>query len=530
MNKILRFSFVALMAMIGMNVSAADVTDELTWDKLLESGKGSTYQEFSEKNITSNAVYAGNASSGADSYIQLRTKNSNAGIVTTTSGGKLKSVTITFNEKTTDRSIEIYGSNTAYTAATDLYGDNAGTKLGTIAANDENKTLTIEGDYTFVGLRSSDGAIYVNQITIVWDGEGATPDTKTATTIEFADGYMTRCTPGKDETVALPVVTVMAGETAVEGATVTWTSSNEEIAPIVDGAIKPVNGNQGSVTITATYDGNDSYKASTKNYTLKLYKGYIALASLVEDLNSTNEKWDNGGEMASFWMGEMVDGEFKYGETLVTYASGNYTYLSDGTNNMLFYGKASVFGNDEQKLKAGDKITMDYGQERGFDAIWGTAYRYNMLPEFKVEEMVVRVASESNEVSYKTITADQISANLNAPVKIENAKYASVDGKNLVFTVGETNLAVYNQFGVETDKLEVGATYTLNGMGSVYKRKDADAVYQLYLIDFVKTAESNIKGITANRYSGAIYNLRGQRVQTMSRGLYIRDGKKIIVK
>ena len=35
MNKILRFSFVALMAMMGMNVSAADVTDELTWDKLL---------------------------------------------------------------------------------------------------------------------------------------------------------------------------------------------------------------------------------------------------------------------------------------------------------------------------------------------------------------------------------------------------------------------------------------------------------------------------------------------------------------
>ena len=150
MNKILRFSFVALMAMMGMNVSAADVTDELTWDKLLEAGKSNTYQDFSEKTITSNAVYSGNASSGADKYIQLRTKNNNAGIVTTSSGGKLKSVTITFNTATTDRSIDIYGSNTAYTAASDLYGDNAGTKLGTIASNGESMTLTVDGDYTFV--------------------------------------------------------------------------------------------------------------------------------------------------------------------------------------------------------------------------------------------------------------------------------------------------------------------------------------------------------------------------------------------
>ena len=527
MNKILRFSFVALMAMMGMNVSAADVTDELTWDKLLEAGKSNTYQDFSEKTITSNAAYSGNASSGADKYIQLRTKNNNAGIVTTSSGGKLKSVTITFNTATTDRSIDIYGSNTAYTAASDLYGDNAGTKLGTIASNGESMTLTVDGDYTFVGLRSTKDAIYVDKITIVWDGAGSTPETKTATSIEFAEGYTTRCTPGKDETVALPEATVMAGETAVVGATVTWASSNEEIAPIVNGVIKPVNGSQGSVTITATYAGNDNYKASAKSYTLKLYKGYVVLAELVKDLNSSNEKWDNGGELASFWMGDLVDGEFKSGETLVTYANGNYTYLSDGTNHMLFFGKASVFGNDEQKLKAGDKITMDYGHEQGYDAIWGTAYRYNKLPEFKVESMVVRVKSENNAVNYTTISVDQLGNYLNAPIKIESAQYDSINGKNLYFNVGGVKLAVYNQFSVDTKNMELGATYTLSGMGCVYKTTN-----QIYLTEFVKTADApaSVNTISTAKKNGAIYNLAGQRVQTMSRGLYIKDGKKFIVK
>ena len=226
MNKILRFSFVALMAMIGMNVNAADVTDELTWDKLLEAGKNTTYQDFTGKSITSKAVYAGNASSGADKYIQLRSDKSSAGVVTTTSGGKLKSVTIAFNEKTTDRSIDIYGSNTAYSAATELYGDNAGTKLGSIAANGESMTLTVDGDYTFVGLRSASGAIYVDKITIVWEG---TADERTATSIAFSEGYQTQIAKGPDgmfpeigSSVALPTATVMADGAAVAGANVEW--------------------------------------------------------------------------------------------------------------------------------------------------------------------------------------------------------------------------------------------------------------------------------------------------------------------
>ncbi len=173
MNKILRYLFVALMAMVIGNVYADDVTDVLTWDKLLESGKSAAYQDFSGKSITSSAVYAGQASSGSDSYIQLRTNNSNSGIVTTTSGGKLKSVKVAFNSKTTDRSIEIYGSNTAYTAATDLYDEaKAGTKLGSIAANENKNVIVVEGDYTFVGLRSANGAIYVDKIEITWEATG----------------------------------------------------------------------------------------------------------------------------------------------------------------------------------------------------------------------------------------------------------------------------------------------------------------------------------------------------------------------
>ena len=188
MNKILRYSLVAILAMIGM-VANANVTDELTWDKLMAAGNANSYVDFSDKTISSNALYAGNASSGTDSFIQLRTKNSNSGIVTTGTGGKIVSVTIAFNSKTTDRAISIYGSNNAYTAASDLYDEaKCGTKLGDIAANDASLTLSVQGDYTFIGLRSADGAIYVDKITIVWDGEPGNGNTEEPTIKEYTIG------------------------------------------------------------------------------------------------------------------------------------------------------------------------------------------------------------------------------------------------------------------------------------------------------------------------------------------------------
>ena len=69
MNKILRYSFVALMAMVMGNVYADDITDALTWEGLGLDGASSSYNEFSGKTVTSSAVYAGTASSGQGQYI-----------------------------------------------------------------------------------------------------------------------------------------------------------------------------------------------------------------------------------------------------------------------------------------------------------------------------------------------------------------------------------------------------------------------------------------------------------------------------
>lgn len=131
-----------------------------------------TYTDFTNKSASgdnhSSAIYAGNNAKTSGGAIQLRSNNSNAGIVSTTSGGKVKKVVITWGSgNQSGRTITVYGKNAAYSQATDLYGNNAGTSLGTIAVG--STELTITGDYTYIGLRSTNGALYIDKIEVTWE-------------------------------------------------------------------------------------------------------------------------------------------------------------------------------------------------------------------------------------------------------------------------------------------------------------------------------------------------------------------------
>lgn len=163
------FSFVAAVLCA---VSASAVVDTLTVDKF--TADTTTYTDFSGVTATSDAVYAGQTAKSNKGAIQMRSKNSHSGIVSTTSGGKVLTVSVVWNAETTaKRVLDIYGSNTPYKSAADLYTNAQGTKIGSIAKSGETTTVTVEGDYYYVGLRSNDGAMYLDSITIEWDGSEA---------------------------------------------------------------------------------------------------------------------------------------------------------------------------------------------------------------------------------------------------------------------------------------------------------------------------------------------------------------------
>lgn len=129
------------------------------------------YEDFSGVTKTSGAVYAGN-SAKKNGSIQLRSDKSNSGIVATTSGGRISQIIITWDSSTANaRQIDVYGNTNPYTSAAELYetsgNTNQGELIGSLAKGET--TLTIEGNYPYVGIRSNDGALYIKDITFVWE-------------------------------------------------------------------------------------------------------------------------------------------------------------------------------------------------------------------------------------------------------------------------------------------------------------------------------------------------------------------------
>ena len=141
--------------------SEGTVIDILTAD--LFTSTGTSYTDFSDVKSYSSAVYAGNT---AKNGTNLRVRDEkNSGIVTTVSAGKVKSISIEW-ASTTNRTLNIYGSNTPFSSSADLYDSIE--PIATIVYGETN-SVTIEGDYAYIGLRSSKGMIELSKIEITWE-------------------------------------------------------------------------------------------------------------------------------------------------------------------------------------------------------------------------------------------------------------------------------------------------------------------------------------------------------------------------
>ncbi len=145
-----------------------NVTDNIT---IGVTGVTGNYADFTGATASSSAVYTGNVKKD-DTRIQMR-NSSNSGIVTTTSGGLAKKVTFNWaGSNTSGRIVDVYGKNTAYSSAADLYSADAavqGTKIGSITYGTSTE-LTISTDYNYIGIRAKDGAAYASSIDIIWYG------------------------------------------------------------------------------------------------------------------------------------------------------------------------------------------------------------------------------------------------------------------------------------------------------------------------------------------------------------------------
>ena len=139
------------------------------------TGIAGSYTDWSGKIGESTIVYAGYAS-GRNGYLNLNTSGDVSGIVSTSNstGFFAKKIVLTWNTATVSgRTIDVYGKDTSYASASDLYnGETQGSLLGSLEYNkkdEENKTtLIISSSFDFIGIKSRSDALYLDSIDIQW--------------------------------------------------------------------------------------------------------------------------------------------------------------------------------------------------------------------------------------------------------------------------------------------------------------------------------------------------------------------------
>lgn len=168
--KLLFFFFALAMA---IPPAWATTTDVITASDL--AATGTTLAYFTNVSKPSGAVYAGRTAKHSSGAIILTTKDANTGIMSTTSGGKIKSVTFTFNQNTDKYAIQVYGKNTAYSSSSDLTdASSRGTLLGTTSYS--STVISVTDDYEYIGIISNNTAsgdrIILDDIQFEWEANG----------------------------------------------------------------------------------------------------------------------------------------------------------------------------------------------------------------------------------------------------------------------------------------------------------------------------------------------------------------------
>lgn len=155
----------------GPVLTISDVLDEVS----MGLNGSTTYADYKNIKIGSDAVYFAQCANDKNS-IQLRSNNNNSGVVTTVSGGRIEKITVDWNSGTlAARTLNVYGSNTAYTAPSALYNaSTAGTMVAGLVCSeavDGVSEYTFTEPFKYFGIRSNGSAMYLNKVVVSWRAE-----------------------------------------------------------------------------------------------------------------------------------------------------------------------------------------------------------------------------------------------------------------------------------------------------------------------------------------------------------------------
>lgn len=323
------------------------VTDELTSQVL---GLTQKYSSFTNKKASSDALYCGCAYKNTSSQIQINgggtsygtEPNKVIGLVSTVSGGTIKSITIELNSS--KNPLLVFGNNKAFVGSDDLKGNNKGTQIASIT-NTTKRTIIPTENYKYVGFYSAK-ANYIKKITIVWEKAATTPTT--TTTFGTNSGKTFTFTNGTLEGFTAPTATATKSDDNTDLSNlIEYTSSDADIVTVDSktGELTFTNTKFGEATITATLPKTDTYQTSTDSYVVENKDNHIAtsLSFNGTDVTLTEGKTDAGTDFTGYTATEAnnIAGTITYAASGDAVATVNET-TGAVTINATTYGTTTI--------------------------------------------------------------------------------------------------------------------------------------------------------------------------------------------
>lgn len=396
------------------------VTDELTSQVL---GLTASYSSFTNKKASSDALYCGCAYKNTSSQIQINgngtskgTKpNKVIGLVSTVSGGTIKSITIELKSSTNP--LLVFGNNEAFVGSDDLTGNNKGTQIASIT-NTTKRTIIPTENYKYVGFYSAK-ANYIKKITIVWEKAASTP--ATTTTFGTNSGKTFTFTNGTLDGFTTPTATAKKSDDNTDLSNlIEYTSSDADIVAVDSktGELTFTNTKFGKATITATLPKTDTYQTSTDSYVVENIDNHTAtsLSFNGTDITLTDGKTDAGTDFTGYTATEANN----IAGTITYAASGDVVATVDPTTGAVTIN-AAVYGTTTITATFTPTDPTQYS---------GSTATYQITNQQKIDESTIVFDCSKYDQS---LIGSAYTKNNNTP-----RQFKSVAGKDYTFTLTQS--------------------------------------------------------------------------------------------
>ena len=421
--KLLRFSLLSMLVMLCGNVFADQVTMKYSGsttgnmtgenDAALLGLDAAAWSVVGDKGANSNMPGLNKA---GDIRLYWAADGSNTIKVESLAGATINSISMTFT-----------GDNYSNVAVT--VDDKAITAAnGTWAINNSSFVLG--------NANTSNVQVRISELVIDYTLSGGQTDTRATTTLTLAEGYATTGEVGGR--IELPRFTVTdANGSVLENATVTWESSNTEVATInaTENIISLIAA--GTATIKATYAGDETnYKGSEASFKVTVTTApYTSLIALQNDATSNK-----------------TPVTIKFNGQQVIFVNGSNAFIADNMGNgVLVYTK-------EHGLEAGNVLTGTINANL-------TLYQGNTeITDFTKEGLTI---TEAEVTPIEKTIAEVTTTNQSTLITLKNVTYNATDK---VFVDGDNTITFYDKFKTEV-ALEDGKAYNITGIVVLYNDK-----------------------------------------------------------